>query len=123
MTQYIGNRKIVLAEERGDNMQITFKTSKGDKLPNKIDIKKKLFDLIVTTALQEGDYIRICHDKLARYFIKELALTDLPMNSVATVAQYMVAISANIAKEAIGKKFGYEHQDEVTMMDILAANL
>ncbi len=111
--QYIGQELVLNVVVKDDIAHITFKKGK------KVSLPKPLFDIVVTTELQEGEYLDVIYDKVARYLLMILVDFKVPANALSGITTRMIGIYNNVAKEVIGKKFGYEHESEILISDVI----
>lgn len=113
MKEYIGKRKVVKADIKDGIANVTFKN--GDK----VEYTEKLYNLIKTNDLQEGTDLDIMCAKIALKWFLELVDYEFPAGSVNTLTSHLINVVNNKASEAIGKKFGYESKEEITIKDLL----
>jgi hypothetical protein len=112
--KYIGAKQIKEVNETDGVCYVLFNDE------GTLSVPKKLFDLIVTTKPQEGEYRDIVLDKIARYLIAEIAGLDVPYGEYNNVMAFCDNIINNFTKEKIGEKFGYRHMNEIKLSDILS---
>lgn len=110
---YIGKKLVQDVVFKDGNAYITFK--KNDKLT----LSEPLFELIKTTGLQEGELIDIICSKIALKWVLELGKYDFPIKSTERLSANLINEINNRSGEAIGKKFGYQNDSEMTVSDIL----
>jgi len=113
MKKYIGQELISNVDIKDGKAHITFKKGGKRELP------EKLFDIVVTSDLQTGEFLDVIYDKVARKLLSILVEYELPAVALQGIASRMVGVYNNVAKEEIGKKFGYEHEDDILINDII----
>ena len=111
--QYIGKQLIKEVVFTDKNANVTFKNDE------KMEIPKKVYDLVVTGDIQDGEFIDIVYDKVARHIIAELAEFDLPFLATEKLLYRVSNIADNLYKIAIAKKFGVEHDHDIKIQQVL----
>lgn len=112
--QYIGKKLILtVVDVNEDIVLVTFKKDDAIELP------KKVFDLIVTADLQEGELHEIVQQKLAYHLLGIMKEYAIPIMQVPGITSRIDNTVHNLTQEKTAEKFGLKRYSDLLVNHIL----
>jgi hypothetical protein len=112
--QYIGKKLISsVVDVNDDKVLVTFKKDDAVELP------KKVFDLIVTTDLQEGELHEIVQQKLAYMLLEIMKDYAIPIYQIPNICSRIENTVHNMTQEKIAEKFEVKNYSDILVNHIL----
>ena len=120
---YIGKRLVSETKVEGSKTKVLFKTAKAKKGKEvgqeEIELPTKVYELIVTKDLQEGQLHEILQDKLARKLLDEMEDYLIPIYQVPSITGRIENLIHNLTQEKMAKNLGVKGYNDILVNHII----